>query len=236
MLAKAAHLLDLLADHGELTVQVLADRASEPRSSVYRLLAGLRDVGFVEPGSRRGTYRLGLWPLRLASVVVSRFDERQAALPVMERLHAETEETVFLSVRRGRDAVCIERIEGRWVQSMALLLGGSLPLHIGAGPRALLASEHEAAWEEYLAAGPLEPYTPNSPVTRPALLAELRAARDAAAVELHLQELRTAAGKSGPDANVLYPMKAALRARATVGEVCHALRDVWGRYIPPDSF
>ena len=36
--------------------------------------------------------------------------------------------------------------------------------------------------------------------------------------------------------NVLYPMKEALRARATVGEVCNALRDVWGVYSPPDAF
>jgi methylmalonyl-CoA mutase N-terminal domain/subunit len=43
-------------------------------------------------------------------------------------------------------------------------------------------------------------------------------------------------GKPGPDANVLYPMRDALRARATVGEVCGALRDVWGRYVPRDAF
>jgi methylmalonyl-CoA mutase N-terminal domain/subunit len=36
--------------------------------------------------------------------------------------------------------------------------------------------------------------------------------------------------------NVLYPMKDALRARATVGEVCDALRTVWGIYRPPDTF
>jgi methylmalonyl-CoA mutase N-terminal domain/subunit len=35
---------------------------------------------------------------------------------------------------------------------------------------------------------------------------------------------------------VLYPMREALRARATVGEVCDALREVWGRYQPSDSF
>ena len=31
-------------------------------------------------------------------------------------------------------------------------------------------------------------------------------------------------------------MKEALRARATVGEVCDALREVWGTYTPADSF
>ncbi|MFE6834587.1 methylmalonyl-CoA mutase [Streptomyces sp. NPDC057705] len=65
-----------------------------------------------------------------------------------------------------------------------------------------------------------------------AALARLRAERDAAAVSAALAALREAA--AGTD-NVLYPMKEALRARATVGEVCGALREVWGTYEPTDS-
>ncbi len=36
--------------------------------------------------------------------------------------------------------------------------------------------------------------------------------------------------------NVLPPMREALRARATVGEVCTTLREVWGAYVPVDAF
>ena len=64
-------------------------------------------------------------------------------------------------------------------------------------------------------------------------LAELRADRDATAVDKALDGLVVAAAGAG---NVLYPMKDALRARATVGEVCDALRGVWGTYRPPDTF
>ncbi|HEV2087323.1 MAG TPA: methylmalonyl-CoA mutase family protein, partial [Cryptosporangiaceae bacterium] len=64
-------------------------------------------------------------------------------------------------------------------------------------------------------------------------LAKLRADRSTTEVTGHLDALRRAA--SGP-ANVLYPMRDALRARATVGEVCHALREVWGVYRPSDQF
>jgi len=66
-------------------------------------------------------------------------------------------------------------------------------------------------------------------------LTTLRKERDNAEVDRRLDELRVAAAPSGAEANVLYPMREALRARATVGEVCHALRDVWGRYLPPDA-
>jgi methylmalonyl-CoA mutase N-terminal domain/subunit len=46
-----------------------------------------------------------------------------------------------------------------------------------------------------------------------------------------LDDVRRAA--EGRD-NVLAPLRAALAARATVGETCDALRDVWGVYHPAD--
>jgi methylmalonyl-CoA mutase N-terminal domain/subunit len=66
-----------------------------------------------------------------------------------------------------------------------------------------------------------------------ARLAELRAGRDAVAVEAALADLAKAAGGSE---NVLPLMKEALRLRATVGEVCHTLRGVWGVYHPVERF
>ncbi|MFD8015089.1 methylmalonyl-CoA mutase [Streptomyces sp. NPDC058955] len=64
-------------------------------------------------------------------------------------------------------------------------------------------------------------------------LAKLRAERDQPAVDAALAALKKAA--EGTE-NVLYPMKDALKARATVGEVCDALREVWGTYVPSDVF
>jgi methylmalonyl-CoA mutase N-terminal domain/subunit len=65
-------------------------------------------------------------------------------------------------------------------------------------------------------------------------LAVLRSSRSSVEVERYLDELRRAAKEAR--SNVLYPMKRALAARATVGEVCHALRDVWGTYVPSETF
>jgi len=62
-------------------------------------------------------------------------------------------------------------------------------------------------------------------------LARLRAARDAGQWQRRIDDLRKAA--AGPQ-NVLVPLREALRARATVGEVCDALREVWGVYQPAE--
>jgi methylmalonyl-CoA mutase N-terminal domain/subunit len=64
-------------------------------------------------------------------------------------------------------------------------------------------------------------------------LAVLRTERDNGAVTRALSELRRAAAST---ANVLPPLREALKLRATGGEVAKALRDVWGVYQPQDSF
>lgn len=64
-------------------------------------------------------------------------------------------------------------------------------------------------------------------------LETLRKERDNDEVRRRLDEMRTAA--QGSD-NVLYPMREALRARATGGEVADALREVWGAYVPRETF
>lgn len=60
-------------------------------------------------------------------------------------------------------------------------------------------------------------------------LRQFKQRRDGAQVAARLDDLRAAA--RGSD-NVLYPMRAALKANATLGEVSDALRDVFGVYRP----
>jgi methylmalonyl-CoA mutase N-terminal domain/subunit len=55
----------------------------------------------------------------------------------------------------------------------------------------------------------------------------VRAERDAAAWESAVADVRAAAGS---DANVLPPLREALRVGATVGELCGVLREAWGTY------
>jgi DNA-binding IclR family transcriptional regulator len=166
VLQKSAAIMNSLAVRTEMTPAEIAEEVDEPRSSVYRLLSSLRELGFVDAGNREGTVRLGIKLLRLGGAVAAGFNERTAALPVMEELARRTGETVFLCVRHGWNAVCIERIEGEMVQSLALKLGGSMPLHLGGAPPVLLAFEDSSVWDEYIETQDLVGYTQNS-VTNP---------------------------------------------------------------------
>ena len=174
---KSFALIEVLIEAGEASAVTLAEELGEPRSSVYRMLATLQQIEVVERGSRRGLYRPGLGLVRLGGSVLTRFDERQLVMPVLESLRAETKETVHLSLRRGFQAVFIERLQGERAHALAIKLGGVLPLHVGASPRALLDFEPEHFWDEYFADARIEAWTRTAPATEAQLreiLAEIR--------------------------------------------------------------
>jgi methylmalonyl-CoA mutase N-terminal domain/subunit len=60
-----------------------------------------------------------------------------------------------------------------------------------------------------------------------ARLAKWKESRDQAAVDKRLEELREVARGDG---NLLPPIKEALREGGSIGEVCNAMRDVFGEY------
>jgi methylmalonyl-CoA mutase N-terminal domain/subunit len=64
-------------------------------------------------------------------------------------------------------------------------------------------------------------------------LGRRRAARDEAAVTASIARMVEVANGEG---NLIPPMLEAVRAEATLGEICDALRDVWGVYVEPPQF
>ncbi len=64
-------------------------------------------------------------------------------------------------------------------------------------------------------------------------LKDLRARRDAKQVKRCLDDLRSAC--AGRD-NVMYPIMAAVRAYATLGEICNTMKDVFGTYEEPPMY
>jgi methylmalonyl-CoA mutase N-terminal domain/subunit len=74
---------------------------------------------------------------------------------------------------------------------------------------------------------PIHRIDPQIEVDQVARIARLRADRDQGAVDDRLAAVRAAA--RGTE-NLLPPMREALRARATVGEVCGVLREEFGEY------
>ncbi|GAA4194205.1 hypothetical protein GCM10022219_17090 [Microbacterium oryzae] len=136
---KADAVLRVLTAENDLSAAEIAAAVGEPTSSTYRLLTSLAAVDLIESAPARGRFRLSVDLMRIGGAVEDRLSVREAAVPGLRRLLADTGLTSFLCIRAGDRAVCVERFDGRDVRSLALALGQSLPLHRGAAPQALFA-------------------------------------------------------------------------------------------------
>jgi DNA-binding IclR family transcriptional regulator len=114
------------------------------------LLAALtRERLLEQDASHRYHGGVELWVLGEAAA--RRFDIRELCRLPLERITAETQDTVYLSVRSGYEAICVARYEGAFpIRTLSLNLGDRRPLGVGSGSLALLAFLSEADRHEVL--------------------------------------------------------------------------------------
>ena len=77
---------------------------------------------------------------------------------VLDELAGATRQTVFLTVPRANEAVCIDWARGETINVLLLKPGRALPLYAGAAGRVTLAFGRDDP-EAYLANAPFEAYT-----------------------------------------------------------------------------
>lgn len=138
----AALLRELMVSNREgAPTSELAARAGIERTTAHRMLRCLVDEGLVSHDA--GTKRFYLGPLayELGLAAAERTDLRAICKPALARIADETQDTVFLMIRSGDDAVCVERAEGSYpVKTFVVDVGTRRPLGVGAGSLAILSA------------------------------------------------------------------------------------------------
>lgn len=118
------------------------------QATTHRLLQGLVAEGMVEQDERSKHYRLGLELFALAARAGNAADLRSLCRPALLRLCASVGDTIFLLVRSGFDAICLDRSEGPFpIRSFTGDVGGRVALGTGQGALAILAFLPEAERE-----------------------------------------------------------------------------------------
>ncbi len=140
--ARAAQLLRMVTSAGMegLPVAELARRADLTRPTAHRLLAALRQEGLVDQDESTGRWMPGPELYLMGSVAASRYDITGIARDIVRSLAVRTEESAFLSVRRGDETVCLLREEGSFpIRSFVLSEGVRFPLGVASAGLAILA-------------------------------------------------------------------------------------------------
>ncbi|MDY0909409.1 IclR family transcriptional regulator [Microbacterium sp. CFBP9034] len=141
-IARAAQLLRLVTSGGAdgMTVADLARRAELTRPTTHRLLTALRQEGLVDQDDRSGRWMPGPELYLMGTVAASRYDVTGIARDIVRSLAVRTEESAFLSVRRGDETVCLLREEGSFpIRSFVLSEGVRFPLGVASAGLAILA-------------------------------------------------------------------------------------------------
>lgn len=163
-------------DRPFLTADEIARAMKLPKSSVYRFLLTLRNLGLIERDALTGRYFLGLRLLELEEVVHSAIDLESLSKPFLVKLGEFSGETVQLNILHGEHGICLYGVESPSAFRLAPEKGRIIPLHAGASGLSILAFMDQET-QAKICHGELPrftPYTITDPEQLAARLSEIR--------------------------------------------------------------
>ena len=173
-LDRAVKILDCFSqEHPELGVREVARMVDLSTSAVGRLMSAMKELGILSQNPNTRVYSLGARVLSWAGVYTANLDVRTVALPPLQELYHDTNETVSLYVLDGNERVCVERWESSLNVRIVARVGRRLPLYAGSAGKVFLAFLPEERREQILSEVELEPLTRKTIVDPVALRREL---------------------------------------------------------------
>jgi DNA-binding IclR family transcriptional regulator len=147
-------------------------------ATVQRILQTLKEYSFVSQDPKSRQYQLGIIYYQFLHILQKTHPVTQAALPFMETLMLQTQETVHLNIIEGTDRVCVDTIESPQELKVSMPIGSRSPLYAGASSKCLLAFSPNDFVEAYLKNIRLLPLTDKTPTDVAALRRELATIRE----------------------------------------------------------
>lgn len=124
---------------GPASLAELAGRLGIPKSSLHSILRTLDHRGWVETDATRSTYALGMNALLIGASYVDQDPTVLRTSDIMDRLAADTGETVHLARLEAPDVVYLAKRESVHPLRMFSAIGRRLPAHATALGKAMLA-------------------------------------------------------------------------------------------------
>ena len=174
---KALQLLDCLAEEQRaLSLKEISHLSGFPKATTYKYLCTLQVSGLVMRDNSTNLYQLGARLWELGQLVGGQLDVCKAALPAMQQLRDQFNETINLGVLDGLDIIYVEMVESRLSLRMQARLRSRDPAYATAIGKAILACLPENEWQHHLPPQ-LAPRTPRTLTSLEALRLDLHQTR-----------------------------------------------------------
>ncbi|MGC5326350.1 IclR family transcriptional regulator [Brevibacillus sp. SYSU BS000544] len=121
------------------SISDLAEATSLPLGTLHRILQTLIKHALVIQDPESKQYKPGYKWVEMGLKMIDKIDFRKEARPVMERLAMEVEESIYLNMPQGLDAIVIEKIDSPLKLRISENLGIRIPINIGAPNKTILA-------------------------------------------------------------------------------------------------
>lgn len=171
---RAAAVLRIVATNGGrgASLSEVVQASGLHKATAHRILRALFDEALLEQDPATRNYRLGVEVFALGAAMGEQFDIKTLAQPSLETLCRETDDTVYLSIRSGFDALCLDMHEGSFpTKTLRLHVHDRWPLGVGAFTVPLLAFLPDAEVAEIVKHN--APRLPDQEQYRPERLLEL---------------------------------------------------------------
>lgn len=142
------------------TVSEVAAKTGLTRATARRFLITLVELGYMETDGR--TFELAPRVLGLGYSFLSGLGFPSVALPHLERLVAEVDESSEASILDGHDVVYVARVPGTKLMTIAINVGSRMPAHVTSMGRVLLAAFSDEELDRYLAVANLQRFLPRT--------------------------------------------------------------------------
>jgi DNA-binding IclR family transcriptional regulator len=147
------------------------------KSTVHALLVTLEDEGFIAKDEEKNKYFLTYKLFQLGAIVSENISIKNIAMPYMEDLCRETDQSVALNVVSNHQRMVLAVCENKEPMKLTLRPGQLLSLHSSAAGKILLSGLTESELTEVIVRRGLEPMTQKT-ITDPEILRrELETAR-----------------------------------------------------------
>jgi IclR family transcriptional regulator, KDG regulon repressor len=158
---QALTLLEVVAENQSIGLSELARKTGFTKTLAFRMASTLEARGYLIKDPAERTYSLGYKPLYLSEWLQRGSLLVRVAGPYLDDLLARTRENVSLFVRDGLATQCIAIRQSPQPIRLHAELGGRSPLHVGGGPKLLLAHAPQEVQDQVLS-GELTAFTPTT--------------------------------------------------------------------------